>query len=183
MARKPSKQAQLEATERLLERQGVLRKRPKKSAPTPALPEEQVKHLTEQQLDDELGGALHEFWNGLTSQATINRIRKAYRDAGYRSPSKVQEAERAAVERVELITLESIAAEPEYPSAMPDELWEQLDGNRRNTEKAMRSTVRLTKNNITDRFMEALKSELLGEQGKAEISPTHQELKSDGSTG
>jgi len=68
--------------------------------------------------------------------------------------------ERAAMERAKRIMLESIAGEPEYPSDMPDELWAELDGNRENVSQAMRNTVRLTKNNIVDRFLEALKSEL-----------------------
>ena len=80
--------------------------------------------------------------------------------------AQIPAIKRAAMERVKRIVLESIAAEPEYPHDMPDELWVELDGNRENVTKAMRSTVRLTKNGITDRFLEALKSELLGKGDK-----------------
>ena len=53
--------------------------------------------------------------------------------------------------------LKAIADEDEFPSDMPDELCNELNGNRPNTEKAMRNTVRLTKENITKRFIESLK--------------------------
>ncbi len=82
----------------------------------------------------------------LTSEE-IRRVGEEHFKAG-------QEAER---ERVKLYALQAIADEVEYPSNMPDELWQELNGNRDNVQKAMRSTVRLTKNAITERFLQALK--------------------------
>jgi len=71
---------------------------------------------------------------------------------------EVTEAEcQERVEGIKRVVLQSIANEPEYPSDMPDELWRELDGNRINVSKAMQSTVRLTKNGITERFLQALK--------------------------
>lgn len=82
-----------------------------------------------------------------------------------------------AKKQVKICILQAIADEPEYPSNMPDELWDELDGNRDKTEKAMQSTVRLTKNGITDRFLQALKGEKNGNQAKTGITEEtgHQE--------
>lgn len=72
---------------------------------------------------------------------------------------------KATLREVKLITLKAIADEDEFPSDMPDELWKELDGNRENVNKAMRSAVRLTKNGITERFLKALKpGELPGDK-------------------
>lgn len=60
------------------------------------------------------------------------------------------------VEQLRILILQAITDEPEYPSNMPDELWEELNNNRDNVTRAMRSTVRLTKNGITERFLKAL---------------------------
>ena len=74
--------------------------------------------------------------------------------------ASTKEAEcQARVERMKILTLQAIADEPEYPSDMPDELWQELKGNQPNVIKAMRSTVLLTKNGITGRFLQALKEE------------------------
>jgi len=67
-------------------------------------------------------------------------------------------------ERIKRMALQSIADEPEFPSKMPDEVWQELDGNRGNVEKAMKGAVRLTKNGITKRFLEALKTKPLQEK-------------------
>ena len=67
---------------------------------------------------------------------------------------------------IKLLVLQAITDEPEYPSEMPDELWQKLKGNRVNASKAMRSTVRLTKNGITERFLQALKEKYLGGEKK-----------------
>jgi hypothetical protein len=69
-------------------------------------------------------------------------------------PEAIRKEER---ERIKILALQSIADELEYPSEMPDELWEELDGNRDNVQKALQSAVRLTKNGITDRFLSALR--------------------------
>ena len=63
------------------------------------------------------------------------------------------------VEGIKQLILQAIVDEPEYPGDMPNELWEELDGNRTNVLKTMRSTVRLTKNGIADRFLQALKKQ------------------------
>lgn len=126
--------------------------------------------LTEEQLD----GFLDDLTSDVLQYGLLESIRASakavmqqlVKDAGYKSPDEIPAIERAAVERVKRIALESIAAEHEYPQDMPDELWVELNGNRLNTTKAMRSTVRLTKNGITDRFLEALKSSLLGKGDK-----------------
>ena len=68
-------------------------------------------------------------------------------------------------QKVREIFLRAIADEPEFPGDMPDELWKELDGNRENVTTAMQSTVRLTKNGITDRFLQALKDRKEGEDG------------------
>ena len=64
------------------------------------------------------------------------------------------------LEGLKMLALQAIADEPEFPSSMPDELWQELGGNREQTERAMRNTVRLTKNIITDRFLQSLQSQL-----------------------
>ncbi len=69
----------------------------------------------------------------------------------------IEDKLKEAKKQVKILALQAIADEPEYPSSIPDELWKELDGNRDVTEKAMKSTVRLTKNGITDRFLQALK--------------------------
>ena len=61
---------------------------------------------------------------------------------------------------IRLLILQGIVDEPEFPSDMPDELWEKLDGNRNNVVRVMRNTVRLTKNGITERFTQALKNKV-----------------------
>ena len=63
----------------------------------------------------------------------------------------------ATIREVRELALQSIADEPEYPTDMPDELWNELNGNRENTDSAMKSTVRLTKNGITERLLARLK--------------------------
>ncbi len=60
-------------------------------------------------------------------------------------------------ERIKLYALQAIADEPEYPGDMPDELWKELNDNRINVLNAMRGTVRLTKDGITERFLLTLK--------------------------
>ncbi|KKN76876.1 hypothetical protein LCGC14_0365270 [marine sediment metagenome] len=62
-------------------------------------------------------------------------------------------------ERIKLLILQAIMDEPEYPGNLPDELWQELDGNKGNVKQALRSSVRLTKNGITARFLEALREE------------------------
>ncbi len=57
------------------------------------------------------------------------------------------------MDKVKICALRAIADEPEYPSEMPDELWKALNGDRDATVEALRSTVRLTKNGITERFL------------------------------
>lgn len=61
--------------------------------------------------------------------------------------------------QVKILALQAIADEPEFPSDMPDELWEELNGNRINTQRAMQNGVRLTKSGITERFLQALLKE------------------------
>jgi len=68
-------------------------------------------------------------------------------------------------EEIKILALEAIADEPEYPGDLPDELWRELDGNRDNVSLAMRSTVRLTKNGITGRFLASL---LVKDKGEIE---------------
>ncbi len=63
------------------------------------------------------------------------------------------------MERIKRIALQAITDENEFPGDMPDKLWEKLGGNRDNVTKVMRNTTRLTKNGITDRFIQALKKE------------------------
>ena len=75
---------------------------------------------------------------------------------GYKRGS--EQARLSTAREIRQIALQAIANELEYPSEMPDELWQQMNGNREVTQTVMRNTVRLTKNGITDRFLQALKS-------------------------
>ena len=71
--------------------------------------------------------------------------------------SLIEEAKREERERIEYIAIQAIADEPEFPSNMPDELWKEIHGNREITERVMKNTVRVTKRDITNRFLQALK--------------------------
>jgi hypothetical protein len=48
---------------------------------------------------------------------------------------------------------EAVDAEPEFPGAMPDEMWEEVKGDRDAWEESMRIAVRLTKKNIRERAL------------------------------
>ena len=48
--------------------------------------------------------------------------------------------------------LKAIAEEPEYPGDMPDEVWNKIGNDRKMVEKALRSTVQITKNRIRQRI-------------------------------
>ncbi len=82
--------------------------------------------------------------------------------------SNLEEAcadERAkTLKEAKIAILEAIVDEPEFPDEMPEEMWQQINGNKELATIAMRNTVRLTKNGITERLlpklkdMEALKS-------------------------
>ena len=65
----------------------------------------------------------------------------------------MNEEYKAGMRRMLALALESIIDEPEFPGDMPPELWDMLNGNRDNTIRVMRSTVKLTKNGITDRLL------------------------------
>ena len=47
----------------------------------------------------------------------------------------------------------AINDEPEYPGEMPDELWKELNGNKRNTDLALKNTVKLTKEDIIEQLL------------------------------
>jgi len=64
---------------------------------------------------------------------------------------------KAGIREVVESCLQAITDEPEFPSEMPDELWNKLNGNRENTTLAMRNSVRLTKEGITKRLQAFLK--------------------------
>jgi len=86
--------------------------------------------------------------------SNIGELLKAQRDL----TASIKDAEcQERVEGIKRVVLRSIADEPEYPSDMPDELWRELDGNRINVSRAMQSTVRLTKDGITERLLQSLK--------------------------
>ena len=74
--------------------------------------------------------------------------------AGYRAIAKA--AHRETLKMVKVLILQAIADEPDFPGEMPDELWEEIKDNREVATETLRITVRLTKNGITDRFLEAL---------------------------
>ncbi len=65
-------------------------------------------------------------------------------------------AYRETLKMVKILTLQAIADEPEYPGDMPDEMWEEIIGTREVATETLRITVRLTKDGITDRFLEAI---------------------------
>ena len=65
-------------------------------------------------------------------------------------------AHRETLKMVKVLILQAIADEPDFPGEMPDELWEEIKDNREVATETLRITVRLTKNGITDRFLEAL---------------------------
>ncbi len=48
--------------------------------------------------------------------------------------------------------MKAIDDEPEYPDAMPDEMWEEIKNDRDAMTEALRLTVRLTKQGIKDRL-------------------------------
>ena len=48
--------------------------------------------------------------------------------------------------------LEAIKNEPEFPGDMPDELWDEMNGNREICTRVMQNSVRLTKQGITKRL-------------------------------
>ena len=72
-------------------------------------------------------------------------------------PGDEREQESKLVERVIKLALEAIADEEEYEGDMPDDVWDAIHGERENVVAAMRATVILTKEGITESFLEALK--------------------------
>ena len=97
----------------------------------------------------------------LENELADKEFAKRYREARIETTREIQLCDRASKkegERIIMCALQAITDEPEYPDGMPDELWQELDGNRDNVEKAMRSLVRLTKKGITNRFINALSS-------------------------
>ena len=52
--------------------------------------------------------------------------------------------------------LEAIKDEPEFPGDMPDELWDEMNGNREICTRVMQNSVRLTKQNIIKRIEDGL---------------------------
>lgn len=78
---------------------------------------------------------------------------------------------KAGIKEVVELCLEAIAAEPEFPSDMPDELWDELNGNRENTDLAMKNSVRLTKRSITERLQAQLKEWGIEESQLSSASP------------
>lgn len=51
--------------------------------------------------------------------------------------------------------LKAIDDEEELDGEMPDSVWNHLNGNRENTEYLLRETVKLTKENIRERVLNA----------------------------
>ncbi len=56
------------------------------------------------------------------------------------------------------LALQAIKDEPEFPSDMPDELWEKIGGDREITQRVMQNTVRITKQCIKERLVAKLKN-------------------------
>lgn len=68
--------------------------------------------------------------------------------------------EKAGRKEVVALALKSISNEPEFEDEMPDGLWALLKNNRDNMQRAMRNSVRLTKEEIIKRFLEQLKGKI-----------------------
>ncbi len=58
--------------------------------------------------------------------------------------------------------LQAIIDEPELPGEMPDEMWNELNGDRESTTTSMQYVVRRTKSAITERFESFLQEHGLG---------------------
>lgn len=54
------------------------------------------------------------------------------------------------------LCLNAIAAEPEFPGDMPDEVWNEVNGDRGKTDLALKGSVRLTKKGIIERLQAQL---------------------------
>ena len=62
-------------------------------------------------------------------------------------------------EDVKSIALKAIKDEPEFPSDMPDVIWETIHNDRHNADIVFRNVVKITKREITGRFLQALSKE------------------------
>ena len=79
---------------------------------------------------------------------------------GWKSPKEVEEAIKQEREKIIDCALQTIAEEPEFPGEMPDELWQPLTGilnNKADVAQVLSNVVKLTKREITNRLLEALK--------------------------
>jgi len=72
-----------------------------------------------------------------------------------------QQAKEDTAREIKELALKAIQDEPEFPSNMPNELWVEMNGNRHTTEIVMRNAVRLTKENIIERFEQSVKDKYL----------------------
>ena len=68
-----------------------------------------------------------------------------------------EEIFKAGRKEVVELALQAIKDEPELPGNMPDELWNEIEGDREVTQRVMQNTVRITKQCIKERIEAQLK--------------------------
>ena len=82
--------------------------------------------------------------------------------------SKQETASGAQVPCISLLAaLKAVSDEPEYPGHMPDGMWQAIGEHKDVAEKAMRITVRLTKEGIRKRIEEAANKALTNSESKS----------------
>ncbi len=118
------------------------------------------KYRLSEEARDKIAGFLEDLESdikqyGLTDsikESAIVVFQQVCGELGWKSPEEVEEIEKQERERIFALALQSIADEPEFPDDMPNELWEEIKGDREIAQRIMQNTVRITKREITDRF-------------------------------